>query len=430
MGPVVPHSPQRQVTEAWSEHRRRPWPVARKHAARSSAHDAGADRRHPLVERKGCRTGRSLRWAVQDHPQRWSRPAPEIARYRRSYLGGGRGAAAVEGSHHHGTPQKEGSDKVRQLQGHLADSARRQDTAEDSRLPPQRLLWARGDPAGGTEWFPTEPFYHRCNVCDSSVTGAGAEETNSAACMLYRPHQSVRPRWSNPPLDGTRPFWRATEYDLGHSSIPRWYASMRAARRQGVLDVVCCGTRSSSRVRARAPPVQHLLRGGHKRRPHAFQGGRRHHGRFGTPEEEKGGGGAGGSNCRRVSPGDAALGHALSWRCRGRLEITRAAEEDDVYDRGRVRGIWPHRIGGQDWDHVFTREGDAGVRRHIQRKSQRARCTTRRTSLYTSGETSTTTPTCPSRSTGTHATHGAAFGSTPSNCTTDRALPSSSKSGC
>ena len=33
--------------------------------------------------------------------------------------------------------------------------------------------------------------------------------------------------------------------------------------------------------------------------------------RFGTPEDEKEGGGAGGSNCRRVSSGDAALGHAL-----------------------------------------------------------------------------------------------------------------------
>ena len=32
---------------------------------------------------------------------------------------------------------------------------------------------------------------------------------------------------------------------------------------------------------------------------------------FGTREEEKGGGGAGGSNCRRVSPRDAALGYAL-----------------------------------------------------------------------------------------------------------------------
>ena len=42
--------------------------------------------------------------------------------------------------------------------------------------------------------FPAEPFYHRDDVCDSSVTGAGAEETNSAVCMLYRPYQSVRLR--------------------------------------------------------------------------------------------------------------------------------------------------------------------------------------------------------------------------------------------
>ena len=54
--------------------------------------------------------------------------------------GGGRGAAAVERSHHHGTSQKEGSGKVGQLQGHLADSARRQDTAEGYRSPPQRVL--------------------------------------------------------------------------------------------------------------------------------------------------------------------------------------------------------------------------------------------------------------------------------------------------
>ena len=65
---------------------------------------------------------------------------------------------------------------------------------------------------------------------------------------------------------------------------------MRAARRQGALEVVCWGTRPSSRVRARTPPVQHLLRGGYKRGLHAFQGEQRHHGRFGTPEEEEGGG--------------------------------------------------------------------------------------------------------------------------------------------
>ena len=64
-------------------------------------------------------------------------------------------------------------------------------------------------------------------------------------------------------------------------------------------------------MRARALPVQHLLRGGYKRGFHAFQGGQRHHGRFGAPEEEKGGEGARGSNCRRVNPGDVALGNAL-----------------------------------------------------------------------------------------------------------------------
>ena len=50
--------------------------------------------------------------------------------------------------------------------------------------------------------------------------------------------------------------------------------------------------------------------------------------------------------------------------------------------------------------------------------------------LYTLGETSTTMPTYPSWSTGAYETHSAASGSTPSNCTTDRALPSSSKYGC
>ena len=62
---------------------------------------------------------------------------------------------------------------------------------------------------------------------------------------------------------------------------------------------------------ARVLPVQYLLRGGYKRGLHVFQGGQRHHGRFGAPKEDKEGGGAGGSDCRRVSSGDATLGHAL-----------------------------------------------------------------------------------------------------------------------
>ena len=64
------------------------------------------------------------------------------------------------------------------------------------------------------------------------------------------------------------------------------------------------------------------------------------------------------------------------------------------------------------------------------RYRQRVRCTAKRTSSYASGGTSTTMLTCPPRSIGAYPTHGAASGSTPSNCTTDRALPSSSKSGC
>ena len=54
----------------------------------------------------------------------------------------------------------------------------------------------------------------------------------------------------------------------------------------------------------------------------------------------------------------------------------------------------------------------------------------RRTSLYTSGGTSITMPTCRSRLAGAYATHDVASGSTPSNCTTDRALPWISKFGC
>ena len=54
--------------------------------------------------------------------------------------------------------------------------------------------------------------------------------------------------------------------------IRQFLDSMRTARRQGELGVVRRGTRPSSRVRSRAPPAQHLLRGGYNRGLHAFQG--------------------------------------------------------------------------------------------------------------------------------------------------------------
>ena len=86
---------------------------------------------------------------------------------------------------------------------------------------------------------------------------------------------------------------------------------MRTTRRQGLLGVIRCGTRPSSRVHARAPSVQPLLHGGYKRGLQAFPGGQRHHGHFGASVEETGGGGAGGSNQRSARPGDVALGHIL-----------------------------------------------------------------------------------------------------------------------
>ena len=62
-------------------------------------------------------------------------------------------------------------------------------------------------------------------------------------------------------------------------------------------------------MRARAPFIQHLLRGGNKRGLHAFQGGQRHHERFGTPEEEKGGGGAEGQG--EATAGESVLATPL-----------------------------------------------------------------------------------------------------------------------
>ena len=79
-----------------------------------------------------------------------------------------------------------------------------------------------------------------------------------------------------------------------------------------MLGVVRCGTGPSSRVRARAPLVPHLLCGAYKRGLHSFQGGQDMTDAFvHLPEEENAGGGAGRNNRSRASPGDVALGHDL-----------------------------------------------------------------------------------------------------------------------
>ena len=97
-------------------------------------------------------------------------------------------------------------------------------------------------------------------------------------------------------------------------------------------------------------------------------------------------------------------------------------------DRARVRGVWPPvseakteimclRVKGTpESTAIFSVEAAGQVYNQMKEF------------VYLGGNVNL--PTCPSRSIGAYATHGAASGSTPSNCTTDRALPSSSKSGC
>ena len=183
---------------------------------------------------------------------------------------------------------------MRQLQGHLAGSVRWKDTAEDNRSPPQRLLLARGDPTGGTEWFPTEPFYHQYDVCDSSVTGAGAEETNSTVLFLIdltKAYDSV---------DRTL-LWIV----LACYGVPQIMISVIRQFHDGMRACVRACMRLDDRVRSRWFAVEQGLGQGcvlapllfnifsavcYKLGLRVFQGGQRHHGRLGTPEERGAGG--------------------------------------------------------------------------------------------------------------------------------------------
>ena len=86
---------------------------------------------------------------------------------------------------------------------------------------------------------------------------------------------------------------------------------MSAARRQGVLEVVRCGTRPSSRVCARISPVQHLLRGVINEASTRLKADKGIMDALEHLRKKGGTGGAGASNCRRVSPRDAPSGYAL-----------------------------------------------------------------------------------------------------------------------
>ena len=63
----------------------------------------------------------------------------------------------------------------------------------------------------------------------------------------------------------------------------------------------------------------------------------------------------------------------------------------------------------------LTHEGDAGGTHHIRRRGSQPDVPPNKRVRLPGGTSTTTTPICPSRSTGTYATHGAASGSTPLN---------------
>ena len=128
-----------------------------------------------------------------------------------------------------------------------------------------------------TSWFPIELFHHRYDVVrDSSATGVGAEETNSVVCLLYRPYTKAYDS-DDPAL-----LWTvSTLFGVPQSMISvirQFQEDMRACVQLG--DGVCSGWFAVEQDLRRTPPVQQLFRGEYKRGLHAFQEGRRHHGRF------------------------------------------------------------------------------------------------------------------------------------------------------
>ena len=159
-------------------------------------------------------------------------------------------------------------------------------------------------------WFPTEPFYHRYDVGDSSVTGAGAEETNFALCMLIdltKAYDSV---------DRTLLWIVFARFGVPQNMIAvirQFHDRMRACVRFD--DRVCSGWFA----------VEQGLRQGCVRAPHLFNiffaavtnvASTRFKADNGLMDalvhlRKKTGAGARGSNCWRISPGDAAVGHAL-----------------------------------------------------------------------------------------------------------------------
>ena len=94
---------------------------------------------------------------------------------------------------HHGTPKKEGSDRVRQYRGILL-------VAHAGKILLKIIARCLSEYCERVGILPEEQSGFRSNrsttdmICDLLVKGVGAKETNSAVCMLYRPYQDVRLR--------------------------------------------------------------------------------------------------------------------------------------------------------------------------------------------------------------------------------------------
>ena len=150
---------------------------------------------------------------------------------------------------------------------------------------------------------------------------------------------------------------------LGQSSIPRWHASMRVARRQGVLEVVCCETRPSSRMRARAPLFNIFFAAVINLASTRFKADKGIMDAFVHLRRKREAGGRGEANAA-----------SQPWRSRfgACFMDTEVLSQSPKKLRKMMEVIVvvcaTFGLGGQDCDHVFTRERDAGVHRHIQRR--------------------------------------------------------------
>ena len=201
---------------------------------------------------------------------------------------GGRGGTVVERCHHHGTPQKEGSDRVRQLHGHLVCSAGK----VLLKIIARRL----------------SEYCERVGILPEEQNGCRPNRSTADMMFVIRRLQKLalkkRILLYVCFIDLTKAYdsvertllWRA----LARVGVPQnmtlvirqFYDGMRAYVR---LDERVCSRRFAVEqgLRVLAPLLFNIFFAATNNGLQTFHGGQKHHGRFGAPEEEKGGGRAG-----------------------------------------------------------------------------------------------------------------------------------------